>query len=134
MSYPGRWTRIRSDPGTASAASFDQAHRFLAYLNITPQQGNETLANWPRFRVDHNAEDEDHDVHLMAVGDRLRFRNGPGTCVEDRYTTTIGSRYVELACLVAGKRSGIVIVAASRSSTWHRTAPLLERAISAVEA
>lgn len=134
MSYPARWTRIHSDPGTASVASFDHAHHFLAYLNITPQQGDETLANWARFRIDHNAEDEDHDVRLLEAGNALRFRDGPGACVKDRYTTTIGSRYVELACLIAGRKSGVVIVAASPSRMWNRTAPLLERAISAVRA
>jgi hypothetical protein len=33
--------------------------RFDAYLNATPKQGSETLANWSRFRQDHNRDEGD---------------------------------------------------------------------------
>jgi hypothetical protein len=100
MTYPPGWKRIKSDPGTASAALLSRRHLFLGYLNLTPRQSNESLANWAHFRVRHNSEDGDRDVSTLAVGTDLRFRDGSGTCVRDAYTTSTGARYVEFACLV----------------------------------
>jgi hypothetical protein len=54
--------------------------------------------------------------------------------VEDTYTTATGARYVELACLIAGRRTSVVIVGASPPSDWARVEPLLERAITSVVA
>lgn len=132
MPYPPGWKRIESDHGTATAALFNPHHQFLGYLNLTPRQGNETLSNWARFRVEHNAEDNDRNVSTLAVGTALRFSTGRGTCVRDAYTTRTGSRYIELACLVAGRRASAVIVGASPPQFWTRISPLLERAISSV--
>ncbi len=132
MPYPPGWRRIASDPGTASAALLDRRHRFLGYLNLTPRQGKETLADWPRFRPEHNASENERDVRTLAVGTGLRFSAGHGTCVRDAYTTTTDTRYIEIACLVVGRKSGVVIVGASASRAWPRISPMLERAISGV--
>jgi hypothetical protein len=132
MPYPRGWIRIHSDPGTASAAAFDARHHFVGYLNLTPRQGTETIAGWPRFRVDHNADEHEHDVTQLAAATRLRFRTGSGACVRDSYTTATGSRYIELACLVKGRHASVVVVGASPPQTWPRISPLLERAISSV--
>ena len=132
MSYPPGWVRIGGDPGTASAASFDSAHHFVGYLNITPRQSRETLGDWAHFRVAHNAEENDRNITTLAVGTGLRFRAGRGSCVRDSYTTAAGASYIEVACLVAGPRSSVVIVGASPPKNWARTAPLLERAISSM--
>jgi hypothetical protein len=130
MAYPPSWKRIESDPGTATAALLSSQHRFLGYLNLTPRQGNETLTNWPRFRVEHNAEENDRDVRTLTVGTGLRFRTGRGSCVRDAYTTRTGPSYIELACLVSGTRGTAVIVGASPPQFWAQISPLLERAIS----
>src|SRR6266550_8790039 len=46
FAYPRTWRTIRTDPGTASVALIGQSHRIRGYLNATPRQGTETLANW----------------------------------------------------------------------------------------
>jgi len=52
LPYPPGWTPIKTDPGTASVALLGGGKRIDGYLNATPRQGNETLADWSRFR--HN--------------------------------------------------------------------------------
>jgi hypothetical protein len=104
--------------------------RILGYLNVTPRQGQETQANWARFRIEHNAEEGDRDVRRLASAGELRFRTGRGACVQDSYATSAGARYIEIACLVTGRRSESVIVAAAPPSAWASVAPAMERAIS----
>jgi hypothetical protein len=133
MSYPPGWRRIAGDPGTVSVALFDRHHEFLGYLNLTPRQGSETLSNWTRFRVEHNSEEGDRDVHTQSAATALRFAKAHGSCVRDAYTGTTGVRYEEFACLVAGQREAEVIVGASRARSWARISPLLETSISTLQ-
>lgn len=133
LAYPPGWRLIHSDRGTASAALLDRGV-FVGYLNITPRQGSETLADWGRFRVQHNAEEGERQVVSLAVGSGLRFRQGRGACVKDSYATVTRSRYIELACLIVGPSSSNVIVGATPPQDWSRIAPLLERAFSSVSA
>jgi hypothetical protein len=131
MTYPAGWQRIHSDPGTVSAALQDPHSGLVVdYLNATPQQGEETLQNWARFRPDHNREEGDSHVQVLASARGLRFRNGRGSCVIDRYRTPRTS-YQEIACLVRGTRGTTVIVGAALAARWRQTAPALERAVSA---
>jgi hypothetical protein len=65
---------------------------FLAYLNLTPRQGEEQLSTWASFRVDHNREEGDRHVVELAHGSGLRFRDGHGSCVSDGYVTQVGTR------------------------------------------
>ncbi len=131
MPYPPGWARIPGDRGTASAAVLDARHLFLGYLNVTPRQAGETLVGWPAFRVRHNAKEGDREVRTLAARLGVRFRGGHGSCVEDSYMTSIGTRYIELACLLAGRRAGVVVVGAAPPSSWPRVEPLLAVAISA---
>jgi hypothetical protein len=121
---------VRTDAGTASFALLGPNRAIVAYLNATPRQGAETLANWPSFRVHHNAEEGSRDIRRLAAARGLRFRSGPGSCVIDQYRTSARS-YREIACLVAGRGRTTVIVAAATPALWSREAPVLERAISA---
>jgi hypothetical protein len=121
---------VRTDPGTASFALRGPNRAIVAYLNATPSQGTEALANWPSFRVHHNAEEGSRDIRRLAAARGLRFRSGPGSCVIDQYRTSARS-YREIACLVAGRGRTTVIVAAATPALWSREAPVLERAISA---
>jgi hypothetical protein len=132
--YPPGWERIKSDPGTVSVAALARDHRFIGYLNLTPRQGAETIGNWARFRVAHNADEHERDVTRLAAATGLRFGSARGSCVRDAYTTTTGARYIELACLVAGRRASVVVVGAAPPGAWSRTAPLLERAIASLTA
>lgn len=132
MPYPVGWRRIHGDAGTATAVLQDPEDHFLGYLNLTPRQGTEALGSWAAFRTAHNAEEGDRAVRTLAAATGLRFRTGRGSCVRDAYTTSTGHRYIELACLVQGPRAASVIVGAAPPATWARTAPLIERAISAL--
>lgn len=109
--------------------SHSPSGRIVGYLNATPRQGSETLANWSDFRVDHNRDEGDRDVRLLGSASRIRFRSGAASCVLDSYSTSAGRRYCEIACLVAGRTASTVIVAAAPPGRWAEEAPLLERAV-----
>lgn len=99
------------------------------YLNATPRQGGETLANWARFRPAHNGDEGDRNVVTDAAARGLRFRTGSGSCVIDHYATA-SAHYREIACLVRGSRASTVVVGAAVPGAWAQLAPQLERAIS----
>jgi hypothetical protein len=131
FAYPRTWRPIRTDPGTASVALLGQGHSIRGYLNLTPRQGTETLANWPRLRVEHLGDEGSTDVRLIASAHGLGFRSGRGTCVIDTYRTS-RARYREIACLVAGTRTSSVVVGAAPSKTWAHQAETIERAIASL--
>jgi hypothetical protein len=129
LAYPPGWRPIKTDPGTASVALLGGGDRIDGYLNATPQQGSETLANWSRFREDHNRGEGSRHVHLVASANDLRFRSGRGSCVIDSYTTSKAA-YREIACLVAAPTSSAVVVAAAPADLWHEQAATLQQAVS----
>ena len=129
LAYPPGWRAIKTDPGTASLALLGGGGRFDAYLNATPKQGPETLANWSRFRPDHNRGEGNRSVRVVASANDLSFRSGRSSCVIDTYTTS-KDVYREIACLVAGPSASAVVVAAAPTSVWDDQAATLERAIS----
>lgn len=131
LAYPSSWQRVHSDPGTASAALVQPRTDLVAeYLNATPQQGAETLQNWAHFRPAHNEDEGDRHEQVLASAKGLRFRNGTGSCVIDRYRTARTS-YQEIACIVRGAHGTSVVVAAALAPRWQQDAPVLERAVSA---
>jgi hypothetical protein len=130
LTYPLRWRSIRSDPGTVSAALRSGKGRIRGYLNATPKEGAETLSNWSAFRVDHNRDEGDADVKLVASGTNLRFRRARGSCVVDDYRSSSGRSYREIACIVAGARATTVVVGAAPPARWPWQGPVIERAIS----
>lgn len=129
LAYPRRWTPIKTDPGTASVALLGGGEQIDGYLNATPTQGTETLADWSRFRPQHNQGEGDRRERLLAATTNGRFRSGRGACVIDTYTTSKTS-YREIACLVSGPGSSAVVVAAAPTALWDRQAATLERAVS----
>jgi hypothetical protein len=129
LAYPPGWTPIKTDPGSASVALLGGGERIDGYLNATPRQGNETLADWSRFRPQHNEGEGDRGVRLLAATTTARFRSGRGACVIDTYTTSKAS-YREIACLVSGRGSSAVVVAAAPTALWDRQAATLQRAVS----
>jgi hypothetical protein len=129
LAYPPGWSSLKTDPGTASVALLDDGGRIDGYLNATPRQGNETLADWGRFRPRHNQDEGNRGVRLLAATTTAHFRSGRGACVIDTYTTSKAS-YREIACLVPGPGSGAVVVAAAPTSLWHQQAAALQRAVS----
>jgi len=131
FAYPRTWRPIRTDPGTASVALLGHKRSIRGYLNLTPRQGAETLANWPSFRIEHLGDEGSTDVRLIASAHGLSFRSGHGTCVIDSYRTS-RARYREIACLVAGTRTSSVIVGAAPSKTWAHQAETIQRAIASL--
>jgi hypothetical protein len=129
LAYPPGWTPIKTDPGTASVALLGGGGRINGYLNATPRQGIETLADWRRVRPQHNEGEGDRGVRLLAATTTARFRSGRGACVIDTYTTS-NARYREIACLVSGRGSSAVVVAAAPTALWDQQAGTLERAVS----
>jgi hypothetical protein len=130
--YPRTWRPIRTDPGTASVALAGHGLEIRGYLNATPQQGTETLANWSSFRIRHLREEESStDVRLLASARGMAFRSGRGSCVIDSYRTS-RTRYREVACLVAGHHTSSVLVGAAPSKTWAQQASTIERAMSSL--
>jgi hypothetical protein len=130
MSYPPNWKPIAGDRGTATVVLLRGRHGYQGYLNLTPRQGGETLANWRRVRVDHNRDEGDRHVSMLAAASPRPFGEGRASCVKDSYATSSGADYIEIACLAAGRRGSVVIVGASPPAAWGRVSPELERAIS----
>jgi len=102
--------------------------RIDGYLNATPRQGAETLADWSRFRPQHNQGEGDRDERLDAATADVPFRSARGACVIDTYRTS-KARYREIACLVSGRGSSAVVVAAAPTALWDQQAATLHRAV-----
>jgi hypothetical protein len=129
LAYPPGWTAIKTDPGTASVALRGNGGQIDGYLNVTPQQGAETLANWSRFRPQKNRAEGARNVRLLAATGAAQFRSARGSCVIDAYTTSL-TTYQEIACLVSGPRTSNVVVAAAPARLWQERSATLERAVS----
>jgi hypothetical protein len=129
LAYPPGWTPIKTDPGTTSVALRGNDGRIDGYLNVTPKQGAETLANWSRFRPEKNRAEGARNVRLLAATSAAHFRSARGSCVIDAYTTSL-TTYQEIACLVSGPGSSDVVVAAAPARVWQERSAVLERAVS----
>ena len=134
VSYPPALHPIAGDKGSISAAQLSPKGTFQLYLNATPRQGTETLAHWAAFRLRFLRADSAANAHLDAAAQRVRFRGGTGSCVIDNYTTRVGAHHFqEIACLVQGRHSGSVIVAAAPAASWAQARSLLLRTVAAYQ-
>ena len=134
LSYPPALHLVAGDKGTISAAQLGPGEAFQLYLNATPRQGAETLAHWAAFRLRFLRDDSAVTAHLDGAAQQVRFRGGTGSCVIDDYTTRVGAHHFqEIACLVQGRHSGSVIVAAAPVATWAQARPLLLRTVAAYQ-
>ena len=132
LRHPPDWPRVAGDAGTVSFALRSSSGRYLGYLNVTPQQGAERLRGWGAFRVRRNREEGDRGVTELASREGIVFPGGRGSCVIDDYASRVGSNpYRELACIVRGRSSASVVVAAASRPEWPRLAPRLVRATEA---
>src|SRR6185369_13996799 len=102
LPLPPGWRRERGDAGTRTESLRSAAGRISGYLNATPRQGSENARDWSSFRLEHNRDEGEREVTLLAGATNLRFRAATGSCVLDSYTTESGNRYRELACIVSG--------------------------------
>ena len=123
---PAGLAPIHGDSGTASAALLGPDGTIRAYLNATPADPNEHIAGWARFRVNHNADEEHHNVRLISSRAGVTIGSERGSCVTDQYATS-RTTYRELACLVAPTGGGArtVLVAATQPSAWAQEHSML---------
>lgn len=135
LAYP-RWLRPEAgDAGTVTVGRDSATGAVLAYLNVTPRQGGETLRDWAAFRLDHLREDGDEAVHLDASSPAAGFRGGRGRCVIDDYVTRAHhNHYRELACFVRSANGASVLVAATSASEWQAYGGVLEQVVDAYRA
>jgi len=132
LSYPPSLRPLPGDTDAVSAAQFGPGGAFQFYLNATPRQGSERLLGWAAFRLRLLRSDDAASAHQDAAAQGVKFRGGTGSCVIDDYLTRIGGHhYQEVACLVQGRTSASVIVAAAPAAAWARARPLLLRAVAA---
>jgi hypothetical protein len=121
---------IAGDSGSASAAVESRTGKILAYVNVTPREGDEQLKGFAHFRVHLIGEDDDRDVHLDSSAGDLKFRGGTGSCVIDDYLTRVGgTHYKEIACFVVGQHASSVVVAAGASADWTHFLPMLRESV-----
>ncbi|HEX8976048.1 MAG TPA: hypothetical protein VF781_06000 [Solirubrobacteraceae bacterium] len=132
MAYPPGWRRAQGDAGSATQVLSDAHGQLIGYLNLTSRTVTERLRTWPAFRLAHNRREHDMHLHRLAAAGGLRVGDGTGACVLDRYTTVTARQYTEIACLVVGRRRGVVVVAAAPTDAWGRIAPRLQRAVASV--
>jgi hypothetical protein len=134
LSYPPSLRPVSSDADAVSAAQVSPGGAFERYLNATPRQGDEQLRGWAAFRLRLLTADDAASARELAAAQGVTFRGGTGSCVIDQYVTRIGAhRYQEIACLVQGRTSASVIVAAASAATWAQASPLLFRAVAAYQ-
>src|SRR5215469_3860459 len=134
LSYPPALHPIAGDKGTVSAAQLGPGGTFQLFLNATPRQGTETAAHWAAFRLKLLRSDDAAIAHQDAAAMGVKFRGGTGSCVIDDYITRIGAHhYQEIACLVQGRTSASVIVAAAPTAQWAHARPLLFQAVAAYQ-
>jgi hypothetical protein len=132
LSYPPSLRQIAGDKDAVSAALLGPGGGLQLYLNATPRQGTERLARWAAFRLSRLRSDDATSAHEDASAEDVNFHGGTGSCIIDDYITRIGGRhYEEIACLVQGRTSASVIVAASPATMWTQARPLLLRAVAA---
>jgi hypothetical protein len=132
LSYPSSLRPISGDKAAVSAARLSPHGAFQLYLNATPRQGGEQLAHWPAFRLHLLRADTAAAARRIASAQGVQFRGGTGSCVIDRYVTRIGGHHFqEIACLVVGRTSASVIVAAAPAAAWTQARPLLLQAVAA---
>ena len=132
LSYPPSLHPVAGDTDAVSAGRPGPGGAYQFYLNATPRQGAERLRHWAAFRLSLLRSDDAASAHEVGAAEGVKFRGGTGSCVIDAYVTRIGAHhYQEIACLVQGRTSASVIVAAAPSATWAQSRPLLFRAVAA---
>jgi hypothetical protein len=132
LSYPPSLRRLTGDADSVSAARLGPGGAFQLYLNATPRQGSERLQGWAALRLRLLRSDDAASARQDAAAEGIQFRGGTGSCVIDDYVTRIGGHhYEEVACLVQGRTSASVIVAAAPAARWAQARPLLFRAVAA---
>ena len=113
LSVPPRFQPAKSDSGAYSAARLASDGSYLGFLNVTPQEGDESLQSWDTFRVDHLRDDDASSAHEDGKVSSVVSGSVVRSCVIDDYVTRVGGHHFrEVACLVKTASQGAVVVAA----------------------
>jgi hypothetical protein len=132
LSYPPALRPLHGDKVAVSVAKVSPADTFQLYLNATPREGTESLQHWAAFRLHLLRSDDAASASVVSAAQGVRFRGGTGSCVIDRYVTKKhANHFEEIACLVQGRTSASVVVAAAPSAQWGQASPVLFRAVAA---
>jgi hypothetical protein len=132
LSYPPSLRLIRGDKVAVSVGRVSPAGAFQLYLNATPREGSERPQVWASFRLGLLRSDDAASAQQVAAAQGVRFRGGTGSCVIDRYVTKIhANHFEELACLIQGRTSASVVVAAAPAAQWNQASPVIFRAVGA---
>jgi hypothetical protein len=132
LSYPPSLRPIAGDTDAVSAARLGPGGGFQLYLNATPRQGAERVQDWAAFRLRLLRSDDAVSAREISAAQGVTFRGGTGSCLIDGYVTRIGGHhYDEIACLVQGRTSASVVIAAAPAAQWAQARPLLLRAVAA---
>jgi hypothetical protein len=138
LAAPPQFRRLPADPGTLTRGlqrAGDSRFVPAVYLNATPQQGEESLADWAHFRLAHLTDDDASSARLQATARGLRFHGGTGSCVLDDYVTKVQAHHFrEVACFVQGPHGGRVVVAATLTRNWPTYSTVVEDSIEAYAA
>jgi hypothetical protein len=130
MSIPPEGIPKDSDAGSVSAEVRSASGDLELYLNATPRQGDESLATWPEFRLDHLADENGQPALKEFTRTGMGFLGGTGSCVSDTYTARDGTHeYREMACYVEGAPGGSVLVVARPLASGNADESLLEQAV-----
>jgi hypothetical protein len=130
LAAPRAWAPERGDRDSLTAVEHGPGGALIGYLNLTPRQGGESAADWQRFRLEHLRGDNERAVRVIAYSPRIRLAGGRAACLTDQYTTSTNARFQELACIVEGTRSAVVLGAAP-PERWGTQEPVIARAIAA---
>jgi len=136
--YPPAMTPGKGDPYSVTAELRDKSNKVVLYLNAGPRTGNEQMAGWAAFRLQHLRDSANLSVREDAASAGLPFHGGKGSCLIDDYVTFHvaghpSNHYKEITCFVQGKKAGIVIVAAALTSAWPKYGAWMKRAVNAWE-
>ena len=129
---PPKLKPLGGSDGSLSFAARGKGGAYFAFLDVTPQQGAESLTGWAAFRLALLRTDGATQIHEDAAANNLPFIGGTGACVIDDYVTQVGHKpFHEIACFVEGPHTGSVVVVATPPKSWASYAVPLERVISA---
>jgi hypothetical protein len=127
---PPKLKPLGGSHGALSFAARGARGAYFAFLNVTPQQGTESLTGWSAYRVGVLRSGGAQQIRVEAEDENLPFNGGTGACVIDDYVTRVGrSAFHEIACFVEGPHSGSVLVVAAPPASWRSYAGPFERVI-----
>ena len=117
-------------PNRTAVLSYPPSLRLLA--GDTDAVSAARLGPGGAFRLGLLRSDDAASARQDAAAEGVKFRGGTGSCLIDDYVTRIGGHhYQEVACLVQGRTSASVIIAAAPAARWAQVRPLLLRAVAA---